>query len=101
MPVYLYQVLREDGTKGEVFELERPMDVSDPEVHPETGEVITRLYTVPHLTTRYTEGRTKRLLDNKNVEDKGFTKYVRDRSTGDYYRAAGTQGPDLIKRDTL
>jgi len=101
VPVYLYQVERTDGSKGEVVEIERPMDAPDPQGHPETGEPIVRLYTAPHLGTRYTQGRTKRLLDDKNIEDKGFAKYVRDKSTGDYYKAAGVQGPDLIKRESL
>lgn len=101
MPRYLYQVVKMDGSRGEVVEIERPMDAPDPSTHPETGDSIVRLYTAPHLGTRYTEGRTKHLLDEKNIESKGFAKYVRDKSTGDYYKAAGVQGPNLIKRECL
>lgn len=101
MPVYLYQVIRDDGSRGEFVEIQRPMDFADPDVHPETGESLVRIYTVPHLCSRYTEGRSRRLLDDKYTESKGFTKYIRDASTGDYYKASGMQGPDLIQRDSL
>lgn len=84
-----------------MLEIERAMGAPDPKVHPDTGESIVRLYTAPHLGTRYTGGRTKRLLDNENIERKGFTKYVRDKLTGDYYKEVGVHGPDLIKREGL
>lgn len=76
------------------------MDAPDPVQHPETGEPIVRLYTAPHLGTRYTEGRTKRLLDDKNIESKGFAKYVRDKSTGTTIKLQVFLGRILLKERT-
>ena len=98
MPTYVYAVLNEDGTLGAHFEIEQSMDEPHLEIHPETGEPVQRVYLPPNLATRYTEGRNKKLLDNGNIEKAGFTKYERDKQTGQYHRVAGKDGPKVLKR---
>ncbi len=100
MPIYVYQVVQEDGSEGEVFEVEQPM--SDPPLqhHPHTGEVVRRVYQPPNLSTRYGgEGTAKSKLENKNVEKAGFTKYEKDKLTGKYHRVAGRdkRAPDVLQ----
>ncbi|GAB4276745.1 MAG TPA: FmdB family transcriptional regulator [Opitutae bacterium] len=98
MPIYLFQVVKKDGSRGEIIEVERSMQDPDPQEHPDTGEPLVRIYAPPNLTFRHTAGKTKRLLEDKNIEKAGFTKYVRDKMTGDYYKVVGSQGPDVICR---
>ena len=96
MPVYLYQILKKDGAVGEVFECEHPMSEKLTQ-HPETGEEVRRVYSIPNLASKYTPGRTQSLLSDENVADKGFTKYERDKMTGKYHKIVG-DGPKVIDR---
>ncbi|OHE72511.1 MAG: hypothetical protein A2007_00545 [Verrucomicrobia bacterium GWC2_42_7] len=93
MPIYLYQEVSADGTLGEVIEIEHAASLSPLAQHPETGVRLQKVYVAPGLTTRYTPGRTNSLLENKNLEKKGFTKYQRDKVSGKYYKVAGKEGP--------
>lgn len=95
MPVYVYEIL----TTGERFELQQSMRDEALTVHPETGEPVRRVILPPNLATHYTPGREKSLLDNRNVEKAGFTKYERDKLTGTYHRVAGNQGPKSFRKD--
>lgn len=97
MPTYIYQVICQDGSDGPRFEITQSM--KDPPLthHPETGEPVRQVFSPPQLVSRYSEGRTRRLLDNKNVERAGFTKYERDAASGSYHRVAGAQGPDALR----
>lgn len=99
MPIYVYQVVRDDGSDGEIFEVEQSMSDSPLERHPRTGEAVRRIYQPPNLTTRYSPGATKSKLENKNVERAGFTKYERDKLTGQYNRVAGRdkRAPDVLQ----
>lgn len=68
--------------------------------HPDTGEPVRRVLQAPNLSTRHTPGSESKRLDNKNVEKAGFTKYEKDKLTGQYHRVAGKEGPATIKRPT-
>ncbi len=98
MPIYVYQVVKPDGSEGEIFELEQPMTAEPLSKHPLTGDPVRRVYQAPNLTTRYTPGSTKNKLENRNVEKMGFTKYERDKLTGTYHKVAGKDGraPDTL-----
>ena len=98
MPVYVYQVIEADGSEGEVFELEQGMKESALTGHPITGQPVRRVYQPPNIASRYTPGQTAKKLDDKNIERAGFTKYVRDKQTGNYHRTAGKAGPSQIRR---
>lgn len=96
MPTYLYQTICDDGSEGEVFECTHSMH-DQLEFHPETGEPVRRVYSVPNLATRYTPGHTRQLLSNENLERKGFTKYQKDKLSGQYHKVVG-EGPRVIER---
>ena len=98
MPTYVYQVVHEDGTEGEIFEIVQRM--SDPAIteHPETGEPVQRVFVAPNLTLKHSTGREKKILENDNLAKKGFTKYERDKATNTYHRVAGKEGPETFQR---
>lgn len=100
MPVYVYEVIRRDGSAGDCFEIEQSMKDEPLAHHPQTGEPVRRVYQPPNLATRYTPGSTRNKLENSNVEKAGFTKYERDKLTGKYHRVAGKdkRAPDVIQR---
>ncbi len=98
MPIYVYQVIGPDGGEGECFEIEQSMKDEALTKHPRTGEPVRRVYQTPNLATRYTPGATRNKLETKNVERAGFTKYERDKLTGQYHRTAGKdkRAPDVL-----
>lgn len=97
MPTYVYVVVNEDGTDGEPFEVIQKM--SDPTLtkHPETGEPVRRLPTMPNLPLNHSDAAEKTKLSNKNLDRLGFTKYEKA-GDGHYEKKAG-KGPDVISRD--
>ena len=99
MPNYLYQVILEDEIEGPIFEYRQ--SINDPvlQYHPVTGHAVKRVITAPYLQTQYTPGSERKKLDNKNLEEKGFLKYERDKLTGSYHKVAGKGGPQVIRRD--
>jgi len=100
MPIYVYQEIREDGSEGELLEIEQPMSAKPLEKHPVTGRSLRRVYLPTTVNTKYTPGHTKQMLSEKNVEKAGFTKYVRDKQTGTYHKTAGTdpRAPDTMRK---
>ena len=96
MPNYLYQVIREDGSEGEVFECAHSMNETL-QKHPTTGELVRRVYSVPNLGVKHTAGATQKLLANENLERKGFTKYEKDKVSGKYHKVVG-DGPSVLNR---
>jgi len=97
MPVYVYQVIKKDGSEGEIFEVFQEMKEAPLKRHPETGEPVKRLITAPNLPSKYTDARTKNILSDKNLEQKGFTKYVKA-GDGKYEKRTG-KGPRIISAD--
>lgn len=89
MPVYLYKTVPDDGSQCEYFEMEHSMKEDSMTVHPETGTKIVKVMVPPNIGIKHTAGAVEKKLDNKNVEKAGFTKYVRDKLTGDYHKVAG------------
>ena len=100
MPIYVYQVISDDEGEGEVFEIEQSMKDKPLLKHPATGQSVRRVYQPPNLGLRHTDGAGKRMLDPKNTEKAGFTRYERDKISGDYHKVSGKNkmAPDLIKR---
>lgn len=98
MPIYTYQIITDDGTEGETFEVMRKM--SDPPLkkHPDTGEKVKRIFTAPHIAGITNAVHNKTTLDNKNLEKHGFTAYRRN-GKGHYERTAGAAGPENISAD--
>ncbi len=99
MPIYVYQVITANGGEGETFELEQSMNDAALTKHPVTGQAVTRVYQPPNISAKYTPGRTKSLIETKNAEKAGFTKYERDKLTGRYHKVAGKEGPSSFTRE--
>ena len=97
MPVYTYQVINEDGSEGETFEVVRRM--SDPPLrkHPETRRPVRRVYKPVHIAGMFSESANKARTSEKNLERLGFTKYQRS-GKGHYEKRVGA-GPDLLSAD--
>jgi predicted nucleic acid-binding Zn ribbon protein len=100
MPIYVYEVIQPDGSPGDRFEVQQSMKEDPLQIHPQTGEPVRRVLLAPNLSTRHTPGSESKRLDNKNIEKAGFTKYEKDKLTGQYHRVAGKDGPETIKRPT-
>lgn len=98
MPVYTYQVLKDDGSAGETFEVFRKMGDPPLKHHPETGEKVTRVYTPVHIAGMTSGLHSKTLLSDKNLEKNGFTAYRRN-GKGHYERTAGAEGPGTLSAD--
>jgi len=97
MPIYVYEGIE----SGERFEVAQSMKEDALKVHPETGEAVRRVIFAPNLGLKHTAGREAKMLDNKNIEKAGFTKYERDKVTGAYNRVAGKEGPASFHKDHL
>ena len=97
MPMYRYEVVRDDGEEGEIFEIMQSFEEPALKKHPETGEKVRRLISAPNVTLRgHTERAQNNLIkDNKKLEQMGFTKYERN-GKGVYERKAGKEGPKII-----
>ena len=98
MPTYVYEVLQADGSPGPRFERIEP--ISDPPLtrDPLSGLPVRRVFSPPHIACRHTPGKSKALLDNQRLEKAGFTKYEKDRLTGEYHRVAGSNGPASFRK---
>ena len=95
MPIFEYQ---STGPKScpscaERFEVFQKMSESALENCPECGAPIHKVITAPAV---HGATSSKNVLSNKNLAEKGFTKYVKA-GDGRYEKAAG-KGPDVIKR---
>ncbi len=96
MPLYLYEVINDDGTGGEVFEVLQPMAEAPLTAHPESGATCRRVFGVPSAPRTWTDSQGKAATSDKNLERLGFTQYVKGGS-GKYEKKFG-KGPDLIKK---
>ncbi|MFP6583211.1 MAG: FmdB family transcriptional regulator [Candidatus Hydrogenedentota bacterium] len=98
MPVYTYEIINEDGSDGECFDVIRKMSDSPLETHPDTGEKVKRIYTMPHIAGITNAVHTKNRLSDTNLEKQGFTTY-RKNGKGHYERTTGSAGPEHISPD--
>jgi hypothetical protein len=97
MPTYVYQVITDDGSEGEVFEVVQKMSDKPLTKHPETGRPVRRIPALPTIPGNWTDHATKQKLSDKNLDRLGFTKY--DRAGGGYYEKKAGQGPNVISAD--
>jgi len=98
MPIYTYQIIREDGSPGESFEVVRSMSDPPLERHPETGEKVARVFKPIHVAGLTNAAHDKTRLSDKNLEKNGFTAYRRN-GKGHYERTAGKEGPATLSAD--
>lgn len=99
MPTYLYQTAL-PGVDEPPFEVEHPMSQPPLTEHPVTGEPLRRILHAPNIGTRYSERKIREHTETSKVAKAGFTKYVRDKQTGQYHKEAGAAGPDVLQRPT-
>ena len=98
MPTYHYQEILPDGSAGESFEIHQAMSDPPLEKHPIDGRPIQKIFASPNLPNKYSESANKKLLSEKNVADRGFTRYEKDKLSGKYYKTAGSDpsAPDVF-----
>ena len=97
MPVYVYQVITNDGSEGEIFEVVQSMKDDALKTHPETGEPVQRLIQPPMIGGKHSDARDKKMLSDSNLDRMGFTKYVKT-GDGTYDKTAGS-GPSKLNAD--
>lgn len=92
MPLYTYEIINDDGSIGETFEVLRKMSDPPLERHPETGQKVRRVYQPIHIAGATSGLHDKARLSDSNFEKHGFTAY-RKNGKGHYERTAGKEGP--------
>lgn len=97
MPTYVYQIVNEDGSDGETFEVFQKMSDLPLATHPESGKPVRRVITPPIIPGNWSDHASKNKLSDKNLDRMGFTKYQRS-GDGTYEKRAG-KGPDVISAD--
>ena len=97
MPTYVYQVINDDGSDGETFEIVQRMADAALTKHPQTGKAVRRVPQAPIIPGEWSDHSTKQKLSDKNLDRLGFTKYQRS-GDGTYEKKAG-KGPNAISAD--
>jgi len=95
MPLYEYVADSEAGCQHCSQPFETLQGVGEPAVKacPECGTGVRRL-----LSTFSATASTRVDTSDRNLHNKGFTKYVK-RAGGVYERTAGKQGPEVIRKN--
>jgi predicted nucleic acid-binding Zn ribbon protein len=95
MPLYVYEVILENGESGEQFEYMQSMADAPLVAHPETGQPVRRVIQAPAIGGKWSDSAMGRsVADDKKLDRLGFTKYVKS-GDGTYEKRAG-KGPDVI-----
>ena len=97
MPIYVYQVITDDGSEGACFEVVQKMSDEALTKHPATGAPVRRIPQAPTIPGHGSDHATKKMLNDKNLDRIGFTKYERA-GDGHYEKKAGS-GPNVISAD--
>ncbi len=94
MPIYVYEVVQEDGSDGETFEVFQRM--SDPPLtqHPETGRQVRRIPARTAIGGLWSDDAMGRSISDNKLAKHGFTKYVKT-GDGSYEKTIGS-GPSMI-----
>src|SRR5262245_31215083 len=100
MPLYVYEVITEDDSPGEQFEVMQSMSEPPLTKHPQTGQPVRRVLCAPAVGGKWSDSAMAKSVGNdKKLERLGFTKYVKA-GDGTYEKRAG-KGPETINRDQL
>ena len=97
MPTFVYQIINDDGSDGETFEVFQKMSDAPLTKHPESGKAARRVITAPNIPGNWSDHATKQKLSDKNLDRLGFTKYQRA-GDGKFEKKAG-KGPNVISAD--
>jgi putative FmdB family regulatory protein len=95
MPIYEYRAVGEAKCEACVESFEAFQNYADSPLAtcPECGAPVEKLFSTPAVQGA---GRTAETLSNKNLAEKGFTKYVKA-GKGTYEKVAG-KGPKVITK---
>jgi predicted nucleic acid-binding Zn ribbon protein len=97
MPLYVYEEILQNGEGGETFEVLQSLGAAALTVHPEKGVPVRKVIAPVRIAGTWTDMKSASNLSDKNLEEKGFTKYVK-MGDGVYEKRTG-QGPDVISAD--
>lgn len=91
MPIFTYTILNPDGSDAGTLEIEQSLQDAPLTHHPLNGLPLRRKITSAGLVTKHGEGEIKRKTrDSQELARLGFTRYERDKSSGRYYKTAGS-----------
>ena len=98
MPLYVYELITDDDSPGEQFEVYQMMADEPLKKHPQTGQPVRRVFCAPAVGGKWSDSAmAKSVADDRKLDKLGFTKYVKS-GDGTYEKTAG-KGPDVISRD--
>jgi len=97
VPIYVYETIHKDGSVGETIEVLQQFSDAPLTHHPETGLPVRKVITSASIAGRWSDLKAQADLSDKNLNAKGFTKYV-NMGDGKYEKRAG-KGPDVISAD--
>ncbi|XAL99735.1 hypothetical protein OT109_19415 [Phycisphaeraceae bacterium D3-23] len=102
MPVYVYEVVRDDapdGLAGHRFEVVQGIKEPALSAHPVTGQPVRRVVQPIALAGMHSDLKTAGKLEEKNLARHGFAKYIK---VGDatYEKMVG-DGPDRLSAEEL
>ena len=72
MPTYVYQIINDDGSEGDYFEVVQKMSDEPLTKHAETGAAVRRVPQAPIIPGHYSDHATKQMLRDKNLDDPDF-----------------------------
>jgi len=82
MALRRYNVIRPDGSEGELLEVDQPLSAPDLTTHPLTGETLRRVIENPTLSGRWTDrAMGAAAKDSSKLKAGGFRKLERDGDT--------------------
>lgn len=82
MPLRRFIVIKPDGSDGDLFEADLPLDAPDFVRHPVTGEPCRRVIEAPTLTVKYGEGMMKQAVSEEKLARAGFKKLEKNGEGG-------------------
>jgi len=85
MPIYKYIVIEDDGSEGEIFEVEQSIKSKPITRHPESGKRVKRVFDAPNINIEYTAGKEKSLSDVGRIKKAGFRILEKDKISGKYF----------------
>jgi len=97
MPIYVYQVVQEDG-EGEVFEVVQRMGEPSLTEHPQTGEPVRQIITAPSLVLKHGDRKDAQIMSDASLKRTGFTRYEKSGDGSTYVRTGGDKGPETFTK---
>ncbi len=94
MPTYVYQVINDDGSEGETFEVCQTMSEEPLTKHPRNGKPVRRVIQPPTIPGQWSHHAIKQRLSNDNLQRLGFTKY--ERAGKGYFEKKAGSGPQTL-----